>query len=276
MHSKANSDTLQNVIWAFGTTVPSSSSTDADLQQHLDSGTFELDLTKAITSNSTSTTSSTTSSGIPLSYYQKLVVAHAILCAVGFLLILPAGALFARYVRTLTSMWFKAHMILQWFIGEFLVDLILLHFYGFHHLAGPIITAGVSLGIAAVAQAGSQHLNDTHKVRILSSIALPLHIDYVIIQKYGIAIFILYIAQLALGAIIHWIKPKGSRRRPLQNYLHAIIGLLLIALAFYQVRVGYKVEWPAQTGRDPLPRAVDIVWYVWVVVSAIQLLSCSC
>ena len=147
-------------------------------------------------------------------------------------------------------------------------------FYGFSCLAGPIIVAGASLGIAAVEKAGSQHLNDTHKVRILSSIAFPLRLDYVIIQKYGVAIFILYLVQLMLGAIIHWIKPKGRRRRPLQNYLHAIIGLLLIALAFYQVRVGYRTEWPAETGRDPLPKAVDIVWYIWVVVSAIQLLPC--
>ncbi|KIM75769.1 hypothetical protein PILCRDRAFT_663916 [Piloderma croceum F 1598] len=224
----ANSDTLQNVIWAFGTVNPDSSSVDANLQQHLDSGTFQLDLTKAISSNS-SDTSSTGSSGIPLQYYQKLIVAHAILCVVGFLAILPAGALFARYLRTVSPQWFKGHMTSQVF------------------LAGPVIIAGVALGIEAVVKAGSKHLDDTHK-------------------KCGLAIFVLYFVQLALGSIIHWFKPRGTSRRPPQNYLHAVVGLLLIALAFYQVRVGYRHEWPAQTGRDPLPKAADIVWYIWVVL----------
>jgi hypothetical protein len=129
LHPKANSDTLQNVIWAFGTNPPGSSSPDADLQQHLDSGTFQLDLTKTITSNSTSSPSSTPgSSGIPLQYYEKLIVAHAILCVIGFLAILPAGALFARYLRTVSPRWFKGHVILQAAICKFLVDVILLCF----------------------------------------------------------------------------------------------------------------------------------------------------
>ena len=114
---QANSDTTQNVIWAFGTTAPSSSSADATLQQHLDSGTFQLDLTKTITSTSNSTTVSSGSSGIPLQLYQKLIVAHAILCVVGFLAVLPAGALLARYLRTTSPMWFKGHAIIQAVIG---------------------------------------------------------------------------------------------------------------------------------------------------------------
>ena len=90
---------------------------DANIQQHLDSGTFQLDLTKALSSNS-SDTPSTGSSGIPLQYYQKLIVAHGILCVVGFLAILPAGALFARYLRTVSPQWFKGHMASQVFLGK--------------------------------------------------------------------------------------------------------------------------------------------------------------
>ena len=59
------------------------------------------------------------------------------------------------------------------------------------------------------------------------------------IQKFGIAIFVLYFSQPSLGAIIHWIGPQNARGRPLQNYPHAVIGLLLITLAFYRVRMGY-------------------------------------
>lgn len=61
-------------------------------------------------------------------------------------------------------------------------------------------------------------------------------------------------------------KPKNSRTRQPQNYVHAVVGLLIIALAFYQVRTGYHSQWPKSTGRGPLPRGVNIVWYVWVVV----------
>lgn len=77
----------------------------------------------------------------------------------------------------------------------------------------------------------------------------------------------LYIVQCVLGAVIHWIKPKRSSGRPPQNYLHAILGLIIIALAFYQVRDGYSREWPKTTGRGNLPNGVNIVWYIWVVVS---------
>jgi len=161
--------------------------------------------------------------------YQKLIVGHGILCAVGFLFFLPAGALLARYLRTFSPTWFRGHWIAQ---------------FGF---AGPIIIAGVALGIQSVTTSGSPHLGDTHK-------------------KWGIGIFALYFLQCAIGAFIHWVKPKNSRRRPFQNYLHAVVGLLIIGLALYQVRSGFKTEWPTMTGRGDLPNAVQIVWYVWVVL----------
>lgn len=142
---------------------------------------------------------------------------------------LPAGALLARYLRTFTPTWFKGHWIAQ---------------FG---LAGPIIIAGFALGIRGVAVSGAPHLNDTHK-------------------KWGVAIVALYALQCGLGAIIHWVKPRNTRRRPFQNYLHATVGLLIIGLALYQVRSGYKTEWPTATGRGALPSAVNVVWYVWVVL----------
>ena len=90
-------------------------------------------------------------------------------------------------------------------------------------LALPVVVAGVALGIAGVSQAGYGHLNNTHK-------------------KWGVAIFVLYFAQLALGALAHWVKPKSAKpgiRRPLHNYVHAIFGLFIIAISFYQVRCSW-------------------------------------
>ena len=86
-------------------------------------------------------------------------------------------------------------------------------------LAGPIIITGVALAFGAISKAGAPHLDDDHK-------------------KWGLAIFILYFVQLSLGGLIHYVKPRSftvDKKRPLQNYFHAVFGLLIIALAFYQV-----------------------------------------
>ncbi|KIK03483.1 hypothetical protein K443DRAFT_131315 [Laccaria amethystina LaAM-08-1] len=240
----ANSDQKQSVIFAFGTQNPGSSAVDATLAQHVEDGVLQLDLTKSSSTSNGSTgtssgtgSSSTSSSGadtsgvdsIPLLPYQRMIIAHATFCTVGFLLFLPAGSLLARYSRTFTSMWFKGHWIAQF------------------ALAGPSIVIGIALGIQSVAEAGATHLNDSHK-------------------RYGVAIFILYLLQCGLGAIIHWVKASDRTRRPLQNYFHAIFGLLIIALAFYQVHSGYKVEWTKATGRDELSNGVNIFFFIWLAV----------
>jgi hypothetical protein len=79
----------------------------------------------------------------------------------------------------------------------------------------------------------------------------------------------LYLLQVTLGGIIHFIKPRSQRmtgRRPPQNYVHAVLGLSIIGLAFYQFRTGYKTELPNFAGIQ-VPKAIGVVWTVWVVVS---------
>jgi len=237
-----NSDTTQQLIYALGTTNPGSSAVNAALIQHVDYGVIQLDLSKTPTSTSTGSSSTSTSYGtgsgsdsgsleIPLKDYEKLIIAHAILCVIGFLLVLPAGALLARYLRTFVAgpVWFKSHAFIQFFIG------------------GPIILVGVMLGVGAVSKSGALHLDDDHK-------------------RWGIAIFVLYLFQCLLGAFIHYVKEKNRVRRPPQNYTHAILGLLVIAFALYQVHSGYDTEWPLTTGRDPLPPAVNVLFWVWVAL----------
>jgi hypothetical protein len=222
----ANSDTTQSIVWAFGTRPPSSSAQDATFQQHLGMGTLALDLTKKLSSSSPATPPPPAKGLRPS---QRIIVAHAVFCSIGFLLILPAGALLARFFRTFSHSWFKGHWILQFGIG------------------GLIIFIGVMLGIGAVSSANSIHFDSIHK-------------------KWGIVIFALYLIQCSLGAVIHFVKPKTFVGRPPQNYLHAVLGLLIIGLAFFQVRTGYKKQWPASTGLADLPRGVDYVWYAWVVL----------
>ncbi|KAF4621244.1 hypothetical protein D9613_000655 [Agrocybe pediades] len=229
----SNNDGVQSIIWAFGTTNPGDSSPSAVLVQHADSGTLNLDLTKQLSGNTTAPPTDGTPTGgsfkIPYLPYQKLIIAHAVFCSVGFLVLLPLGALLARYLRTFIPTWFKGHWIVQFV------------------LAGPVIVIGVSLGIAAVAKAKAFHLDDDHK-------------------RWGIAIFILYFVQCGLGAFIHFVKKSNRKHRPPQNYMHAIIGLAIIGLALYQVHSGYDHEWPTTTGRGQVPSGVNIAFWVWVAL----------
>ncbi|KAI0630134.1 hypothetical protein C8Q77DRAFT_244220 [Trametes polyzona] len=236
----SSSSTAQTIIWAFGNVKPDSAAVDATLIQHLESNPIQIDMSRAVSdadivhlaNPATDPNSSSGTVDTPLLPFQKKIVAHGLLCTIGFLIMLPAGAILARYARTYTSTWFTGHWAFQF------------------AFAGPVIIAGVALGISAVETAGAKHLDDDHK-------------------KWGIAIFVLYFVQIALGAVIHYVKPTSwtvGKRRPLQNYFHAVLGLLIIALGFYQVRSGFHTEWAAVSGRPPISNAANIVWYVWVVL----------
>lgn len=121
---QSNSGTSQGIIWAFGNTNPDDSAVDATLLQHIDSGPLTLDLSTPLILNSDGTatlpSSSNNTSGavsVPLLPYQKKIIAHGILCVIGFLGLLPLGALVARYFRTFTPVWFQAHWIIQLALG---------------------------------------------------------------------------------------------------------------------------------------------------------------
>ncbi|KAJ7782508.1 hypothetical protein DFH07DRAFT_790896 [Mycena maculata] len=246
----ANGATTQNLIYGFGTTNPDSSDPSATLQQHVDYGFVVLDLSQSLTGSTTagttaaasSTSTSTSKSGysnsgsassgptddIPLTPYQRMVVAHAIFCVVGFALLLPAGALLARYLRTFTPTWYTGHWIAQFAI------------------AGPAILIGIVLGFQASGSIGAKIL-DKHK-------------------ECGIILFALYLVQCGLGAFIHYVKPKNSTRRPPQNYFHAVLGLTIIALSMYQIRTGYNEEWPNFTGLGTVPEGIHTVWLLWSIL----------
>lgn len=105
------------------------------------------------------------------------------------------------------------------------------------------------------------------------------------IQKIGLALLVLYALQLCLGMTIHFFKmPFMGGHRPPQNYFHAILGLSIIALAFYQVRYnliylafslftyaknkmhyGINTEWIFYTGIIIDPRAMH-AWTALIVV----------
>ena len=81
--------------------------------------------------------------------------------------------------------------------------------------------------MTAVNKAGTPHQDDTHK-------------------RWGVAIFVLYLMQLALGAGVHFVKVPllTLRGRAFQNYFHAVTGLLIIAFAMFQVRASLAAVSP--------------------------------
>ncbi|KIK69377.1 hypothetical protein GYMLUDRAFT_53798 [Collybiopsis luxurians FD-317 M1] len=268
------------LVWAFGTENPQSSAVDAPFAFHLDAGHAQFDLSKPLSPTSsnddvlqTSSTSTplttpttkastmTSTSSLPFTASQRMAFAHAVFCTAGFLFFLPAGALVSRWVRTFSPAWFTAHWILQFAAGKkprvYVIFAIRDHLHSdlISIPAGPAVVIGVAFGVHSINNSRQvAHLNDEHK-------------------KWGVALFGLYVFQCALGAFIHWVKPKRSTGRPFQNYLHAVLGLIIVGLGFYQVRSGYKTEWLKAVGRGEIIEDADLFWYAWVVILPILYLT---
>lgn len=84
---------------------------------HIDSGPTQLNLAGSLSGNS-STSDAAPVLNLPYQYYQKLIIAHAVLVSLGFLILLPLGAILARYLRTFSPKWFFGHWIAQLGLGE--------------------------------------------------------------------------------------------------------------------------------------------------------------
>ncbi|KAG9127846.1 hypothetical protein FRC07_008489 [Ceratobasidium sp. 392] len=248
----SSGQTSESMIYAMSVQRPDSSDPGAILRQHNFNGAFTLDLTQTVaapgapasnTATGTATPTSSTlpvptdSSGgsnnpalsIPYSTSEKKFIAHGVLSALGFCFFLPIGVLQARFLRIWWPKWFKTHWIVQ--VG----------------LAGPCIVVGFALAVSAVQENGGGHFDDKHMI-------------------IGLVLFLLYVCQVLYGLVIHLVKSPDRKRRPVQNYGHAILGLGLIALALYQVWRGFTYEWSMATGRDKPKRGVNIFWIVWVAV----------
>ncbi|KAF9448143.1 hypothetical protein P691DRAFT_670095 [Macrolepiota fuliginosa MF-IS2] len=172
---------------------------------------------------------------IPLNSLEKQAKTHAILCTTGFLVLLPIGVLVARYTRTYTAKWWLAHWTIQFLIS------------------GPIIFAGWALGYKTTNDIGLGHFIDTH-------------------EKCGLALLILYLVQLTLGATVHFFKFPTLLRghRAPHNYLHVVIGIAIFILAAFQVHYGLYTEWLIGTGGlHIVPQSAKHAWLALVIVSSV-------
>ena len=87
-------------------------------------------------------------------------------------------------------------------------------------IAGPIIYAGWDQGYELAAEIS------------FPNFTVDIH------QKIGLALLILYLAQVFIGVLVHYFKFSTLLRghRAPHNYLHICLGLAILALATYQVR----------------------------------------
>lgn len=120
---------------------------------------------------------------------------------------------------------------------------------------------GLLTGRRAVEKSGGVHYDDSHKVsRLAKMFSFPRLIAGS--QKFGLVLLLGFFLQAGLGALVHrkpHLKKFGGR-------LHACLGLMVIIMAFYQARTGYKHEWPYVTGR-PAIEYLRKAWYILIVVS---------
>ncbi|KAJ7582916.1 hypothetical protein C8J56DRAFT_831919 [Mycena floridula] len=240
----------EQLIWAYGLVRPRDSNPHAELTQHFRAGGMVINLTKQLpmtdedmpqkpdenitdppTRPSLPPIATPPATTAPFTSHETLVAAHGFLVSLGFLVLLPFGSLFARWARTFTPKWFKVHQMFNFYVSL------------------PVIAIGWLLGPAAVIDAQARHLFDAHQI-------------------CGFVILFLYLSQVYLGRYIHGRRalPKKSAHPP-SNVLHAAFGIVLMTLAFFQVRSGIS-EWEMVTGRSTSP-VLYLFWKMWAVVLAV-------
>ncbi|KAH8117435.1 hypothetical protein DFH11DRAFT_1687438 [Phellopilus nigrolimitatus] len=185
----------QSAVWALGFANPDTSSPNCNFS--------------TTTSPSSSPSSPQIDGGngeVALKGFENIIIAHGVLCVAGFLMILPIGALIARWGRTLSENWFHYHWETQVVFSI------------------PVVVVGWALGPLAVAAQGATHADDAHKI-------------------CGILLFPLYIIQLCLGTFIHFFKPLYPRKHPPQNFVHGGLGIAIIGLAFFEIFSNLWTAW---------------------------------
>ncbi|KAG9015664.1 hypothetical protein FRB90_004552 [Tulasnella sp. 427] len=166
-----------------------------DLTQNVDALATGPSATVTVIGSSTQTllptatgSSAPISTSAGLSDFEKTIRTHGILMSVGFLVCLPLGILIAQFSRTISYLktrWFTAH----WFV-QFIVS-------------SPINLAGWVTGYHYV---GESHFEDTH-------------------TRVGLALLVLYLAQMTLDVIIHFFKPKRESLSQPQSWNRGEAGM---------------------------------------------------
>jgi len=167
---------------------------------------------------------------------ENLIRLHAFLVSFGFLVLLPLGALVARYSRVFKVKWFPYHWKINFYIG------------------GPIITVGVLLGPVIVFS------KDTYRIHFANG-----H------EVIGILLLAFYYIQVFLGQYIHKRRNELARLGPIThphpplNVLHIALGVSIVSTAFCQVYTGMQ-WWELVTHRGPITSWALPLWKAWIPI----------
>lgn len=154
---------IEELIWAYSMTRPSGEDR-AQLLPHYRAGRINVDYRKEATVppppsteklnadifEGDSSTGIFNNDNVPWGNHEKLIAVHAIFVSFGFLVLLPSGSLVARWTRTITPKWFRAHSMINMTFGL------------------PIILIGWIFGPIAVANHDAPHFVTAHQVSVLT------------------------------------------------------------------------------------------------------------
>ncbi|KAG8976305.1 hypothetical protein FRC05_004221 [Tulasnella sp. 425] len=242
---------------------------------------------------------------------EKKIRTHGVLMTVGFLVCLPIGIFIARFSRTipfLKDKWFTAHWFVQFVVSAPIilsgwviaynfvgadhfqdnhrrVGLVLLILYLFQMALGVIIhffkpkrkplppletwnAHEPEISIALQAMSEPEHTSSS--VRQTYPPALPSPETTALMNESGPAP--VSKRPTAGDTILPAIKA-----RPIQNYAHALLGLSIIALAFYNVHEGYGHEWYLVFGSHidevPFLRHIRAWWIAMIIIIPLVYIS---
>ncbi|PPQ64690.1 hypothetical protein CVT26_002780 [Gymnopilus dilepis] len=252
----ASADPREPLVFAWSPNTPGKEP-DSALPVHHETGYLTFDLTKEFVSsfaaaappstnanaNSASGQPATKTLG-PYSRLEKLIIIHGFLVSLGFLVILPTGSLIGRWARSFTPVWFKAHWVSNMVV------------------AAPVLTFGVIMGPIVVAAKPTFRIHFANAHEICGAILL-----------------LVYYAQVLLGRYIHERRNKLAKLGPITrphpplNILHICLGVSIIGLSFFQVKiiVVFHVRsglewWETLTGRGPIANWALPLWKAWIVI----------
>jgi len=200
-------------IYAFSSnTVKSSDPTTTALVQHDNFGSFGADLTSSagldvngqVNQNAPPVTGSSSKKvSVPLSRFDQLIILHAIMAGMAWMVISPTAVLMGRLGRHLGKTWFKIHWMFQVLLTSVLT------------------IAAIILAIAAV--------------NINGGFTASYH------TVMGFVVFFLMLCQMGLGQYIHKKLDSNRIKRPIRNISHICLGLTISLLAYIQVHSGLKL-----------------------------------
>ncbi|ADV21802.1 Conserved hypothetical protein [Cryptococcus gattii WM276] len=203
-----------SLIWAYSNKNPGNSAVNATIKQHTASGNTKLNLLSTLTNSTNTTISSGADSESPSdSASHQALIAHVACGAVATMVLFPSGILVPRIARGLTEKrwWFAVHGVVNGLLGF-----------------GLVIAA---FGIAKANFSGGY--NSAHR-------------------KLGLALFVLCIFQTLFGLFTHFYhrphRLQTAAGRGPTNFIHMVLGLVIVAVGWGTVWKGLDEEWGMYSG----------------------------